>query len=296
MSPTRVLVVGATGTQGGAVADHLLDRDGFEVHALTRRPMSEPARALAARGATVVEGDLADRASIDPLVENVDAVFLVTDFWEHGYEGEVRQGTTMAEAAAEAGVDHLVFTSIEGAPREPDVVHIQSKLEIEERIRALSLPATIVRLTFFMQNVEGMREDVLDGELALPIDPHVPLQLIDVDDLGALVAEVFADPAAHAGEAIDLAGDELTLGAMAIRLGDVAGVDVRANHLPVEGLRAGDPGLADRYSWLKDEVILDLYDWLNREGYDAPLEELRAAYDVDFTRFEEYLHDAGWGA
>ena len=294
MAPTSVLVVGATGTQGGAVADHLLDRDGFAVHALTRRPGSTAARSLADRGARIVEGDLADPSSLEPLVAAVDAVFLVTDFWEHGFDGEVTQGINMAEAAAGADVDLLVYTSIEGAPREPAVPHVRSKFAVEEHIRSLDLPATIVRLTFFMQNFEGMRDDVLGGELALPIEPRVPLQLIDVADLGALVGELVADPEAHAGTAIDLAGDELTLRAMAVRFADRTGVDVRATSVPIEPLRSGDPDLVDRYAWLKDEVILDLYQWLNDEGYDAPIDDLGARYDVEFARLEDYLRRAGW--
>jgi len=104
----RVLVTGATGNQGGAVADHLLKGGEFAVRALTRDPEKPAARALAGRGAEVVEGDLDDRASLDRALAGVYGVFSVQNFWETGYEREVEQGERMADAARDAEVDHSV--------------------------------------------------------------------------------------------------------------------------------------------------------------------------------------------
>ena len=86
-----ILVCGATGSQGGAVARSLLDR-GFRVGALTRDPQKAEARALADRGAEVVQGDMDDRSSVDRALEGAYAVFSVQNFWEAGYDQEVQQG------------------------------------------------------------------------------------------------------------------------------------------------------------------------------------------------------------
>ncbi len=82
------LVIGATGTQGGAVADHLLAND-HTVHALTRSPEGDAARALADRGAQIVEGDLSDTEALTEAMAPVDVAFVMTNFWEHGYDEEV---------------------------------------------------------------------------------------------------------------------------------------------------------------------------------------------------------------
>ena len=114
MSVDTVLVVGSTGTQGGAVAHHLL-ADGIEVLALTREATSERARALADAGASVVEGTLEEPQTFRDHAEAADGVFLMTNFWEHGYDAEVEQGVGTVDLLTEVGVDHLVF-AIAGAP------------------------------------------------------------------------------------------------------------------------------------------------------------------------------------
>jgi uncharacterized protein YbjT (DUF2867 family) len=86
-----ILVSGATGQQGGAVARSLLGR-GFEVRALTRDPEKPKAKELAALGAEVASGDLEDRPAIERVLDGVHGVFSVQQFWEAGFEGEVRPG------------------------------------------------------------------------------------------------------------------------------------------------------------------------------------------------------------
>src|SRR5258708_38823510 len=85
---TRVLVVGATGKQGGAVAQHLLGA-GMLVRALTRNPDKPAARTLADRGAEVVAGDLGDADSVRRALAGGSAVFCATHFHESGNAAEV---------------------------------------------------------------------------------------------------------------------------------------------------------------------------------------------------------------
>ncbi|WP_101295113.1 NmrA/HSCARG family protein [Halegenticoccus soli] len=278
MAVESVLVAGATGTQGGAVADHLLER-GVEVHALTRNAGSDGAQLLARRGAEVVEGDMTDREALDPLVADVDGVYCVTTFFEAGgVEAEVEQGVTMAEAAAAAEVDHFVLSSVAGADRDTGIPHFDSKYEVEERVRELDLPATIVRPVFFVQNFEGMREAIEDGRLAMALRPRVPLQMVDVDNVGAIVAEAFGKPDEYVGEVFELASDELTLQAAAARFADVLGVEMAVEHVPIDGLRER-----------RGEEMATMFEWFNERGYDVDLAALRRDHDVAFTRLEEYL-------
>ncbi|WP_135852780.1 NmrA/HSCARG family protein [Halorussus salinus] len=286
MSET-VLVTGATGTQGGAVADHLLsgDHGDFEVRALTRHPDGTAARELAERGAEVVQGDLSEKNTLRPIVEEADAVFGVTNFWEHGYDDEIDHGTNLAEVADEVGVDHFVFSSVGGAERDTGIAHFDSKWEIEERIRDLDLPATVVRPVFFMRNFEGAREDIENGTLANALAEGVSLQMIAPDDIGGFVAEAFADPDRYRGESYELAGDEHTLESAAETFSTVLDREVEAVHVPI-----------DEFREQMGEEYAVMFEWFNDHGYEADIEALRADHDVAFTDLETYLRERGWGS
>ena len=109
-----ILVTGATGKQGGAVARSLLDR-AFRVRALTRDPQRPEAQALTEQGAEVVQGDMEDRSAMNRVLEGIYGVFSVQNFWESGYDREVQQGKAVADAAKEAGVEHF-DSSYVGSP------------------------------------------------------------------------------------------------------------------------------------------------------------------------------------
>ncbi len=137
-----ILVIGATGQQGGAVARELLKR-GHEVRAMTRTPDSSAAGQLMRAGATVVRGDLDDPASIHGAMRGARAVFGVMTFMTPaGLDGEVRHGKAMAKAAKELGIRHVVYSSVDGAERDSGVPHFESKWEIEQHLRALEVPTT----------------------------------------------------------------------------------------------------------------------------------------------------------
>ena len=139
-----ILVCGATGKQGGAVARSLLDR-GFRVRGLTRDPQKPEAQALAEQGAEVVQGDMEDRSAMDRVLEGAYGVFSVQNFWETGYDREVKQGKTVADAAKATGVEHFVYSSVGSAHRQTGIPHFESKWEIEEHVRQIGLPYTILR-------------------------------------------------------------------------------------------------------------------------------------------------------
>src|SRR3712207_1222459 len=112
-----ILVCGATGNQGGAVARSLLDR-GFRVRALSRNPQKPEAQTLTEQGAEVVQGDMEDRSTMEWVLEGGYGVFSVQNSWEAGYDREVKQGKTVADAAKAAGVEHFVYSSAGSAHRQ----------------------------------------------------------------------------------------------------------------------------------------------------------------------------------
>ena len=276
-----VLVSGSTGNQGGAVARALLER-GFPVRALTRDPEKPEAQALTERGTEVVQGDLEDRTSIDQALEGIYGVFSVQNFWEVGYDREVQQGTTLADAAKAAGVQHVVYSSVGSAYRGTGISHFDSKWEIEKHVRQNELPYTILRPVFFMQNWEMMRDQILDGTLAQPLDPDKPLQQLNVEDLGAFAAMAFENPDEWIGREVDLAGDELTMPEAAEAFSLVTGREVSYYQVPW-----------DQFREQMGEEYAVMYEWFNDVGYEADILALRSEYP-ELTTFEQYLRGHGW--
>ena len=276
-----ILVSGATGQQGGAVSRSLLER-GFAVRALTRDPEKAEARELADLGTEVVGGDLEDRSSIEQALEGVYGVFSVQQFWETGYEGEVRQGVQLADAAKAAGVEHYVYSSVGSAHRETGIAHFDSKWEVEEHVRASGVPYTVLRPVFFMQNWEFMREPILGGTLPQPLDPDKPFQMIDAEDIGVFAAMALEDPDKWIGRDVDLAGDELTMPEIAGTFSRVIGRDVDYFQVPWEGF---EEQMGEEYAVM--------YRWFNDHGYEADIAGLREEHP-GLASFEQYLRAHGW--
>jgi uncharacterized protein YbjT (DUF2867 family) len=276
-----VLVVGATGKQGGAVARSLLDR-GFHVRALTRDPHKPEAQALDEQGAEVVQGDMDDRSAMDRALEGAYGVFSMQNFWETGYDREVQQGKTVADAAKAASVEHFVYSSVGSAHRQTGIPHFESKAEVEEHVREIGLPYTILRPVFFMQNWEMMREMVLGGTLAQPLDPDKPFQQVAVEDVGAFAAIAFGNPDRWIGRGVDLAGDEQTMPEIAKTFGHVMGREVSYYQVPW-----------DQFEEQMGEEFTVNYRWFNDVGYEANIAALRQEYP-ELTTFERYLRSHGW--
>ena len=146
-----VLVTGATGRQGGAVIRHML-RNEWKLRALTRSPNASAAQELTRQGVEVVQGDLEDPASLERAARGVYGVYSVQDFWSVGVKREVQQGKNVADAAKKSGVEHFVYSSAGGAERNSGIDHFESKWEVENYIRRLGLPATMIRPVAFMEN------------------------------------------------------------------------------------------------------------------------------------------------
>jgi uncharacterized protein YbjT (DUF2867 family) len=277
-----IVVTGATGKQGGAVARSLLDR-GFRIRALTRNPQKPEAQALADRGAEVVQGDMEeDRSAMERALEGSYGVFSVQNYWETGYDGEVQQGKTVADAAKAAGVEHFVYSSVGSAHRQTGLAHFESKWEVENHVRELDLPYTILRPVFFMQNWEMMREMVLGGTLAQPLDPDKPFQQVAVEDIGAFAAIAFENPERWIGREVDLAGDESTMPEIAETFGRVIGREVSYYQVPW-----------DQFEEQMGEEFTVQYRWFNDMGYEADIAALQQEYP-ELTTFERYLRAHGW--
>lgn len=278
-----ILVAGATGRQGGAAAARLL-ADGWPVRVLVRDPAAPAARKLAVAGADPRQGDLDDPDSLESAMAGAYGVFGVTPD-DMDDEREIRRGRNLAAAAAASGIGHLVFASVGGAERNTQIPYWESKWAIEQHIRALGLPATVLRPVRFMENhaIPGLPLGGIsaDGVLRHFFAPDTPVQLIAVSDIGALAARAFADPASYVDQALELAGDELTpdttVGLISRHLGrEITYQQITAedDHLSEHARRAitnprgiwqaDIPALRRRHP-----ALLDFPTWLDRGGADA---------------------------
>ena len=147
-----ILVTGATGAQGGATVNALLER-GHNVIAVTRNPNSDAAKALSAKGVDVRQGDYTDPAAITRAAQEADSAFAVSTSFEVGASAEIDQGKTLVNALHAAGIGHIVFSSVGGADKNTGIAHFDGKYEIEKHLASLSTPSTVLAPVYFMENL-----------------------------------------------------------------------------------------------------------------------------------------------
>jgi uncharacterized protein YbjT (DUF2867 family) len=278
-----IVVAGATGQQGGATGNHLLER-GFRVRGLTRNLSSKASAELRDAGAETVEVDLFDPDALRPVLEGAYGVFSVQNFWlpDVGYEGEIKQGKNLADAALAANVSHFVYSSVGGAERDSHVPHFESKWVIERHIAEIGLPTTVLCPTSFMENNLWNRDAIMSGTYpSMGIHPAKTLQLIAVDDIGVFAAIAFSRPNEFMGKAFELAGDELTEEQMAEVFGRVTGRSIMLDR--------------SRPEWALEpnEEMAAMVKWFNKHGYEADIEALRKVHPTLKT-LEEWAREAGF--
>ena len=279
-----VLVTGATGQQGGAVARALLSR-GHRVKALTRKPDSDAARRLASAGAELVTGDLGDAASILRAARGVDAMFLMGDSTEAGTKEETRQGLIAAEAARDAGVGHLVYSSVAGADRKTGIPHFDSKYLVETHLAGLGIPYTISAPASFMENIVAPWSigALRQGTFAFPMPPKRAIQLIAVADIGAFVAALIERRDQVFGQRFDLAGDELSGEAQAKILSDATGRQINFQEIPIAAARQ------------QSEDVAIMFEWFDRVGADADIAALRRDFpEVRWHSLADWARAFDW--
>lgn len=280
-----ILITGATGRQGGAVIRHMLPK-GWKLRALTRNPGGSVAQKLAAQGIEVVQGNLEDSTSTEQAARGVYGIFSVQDFWSVGATREVQQGKNLAAAAKKTGVSHFVYSSVGGAERNSGIDHWETKWQVEQYIRQLGIPATILRPAAFMENyyIDQVEIGILKRKLRDPIRADQPYQTIATDDIGAFAALAFERPKQMIGEEIELAGSELTNIQAAEVFSRVLGKRVKFQKLPLSIVRLA-----------LGKEFYQMFRWFNSAGFKADIDGLRRRYpEVRLHSLEEWLRDEGW--
>ncbi|MFG1891507.1 NmrA/HSCARG family protein [Micromonospora sp. NPDC049051] len=257
-----VLVVGATGQQGGATARALLGA-GVAVRALVRDPASDRAKAMEALGADLVVGDLRDRESVVRAARGARGVFSVQmpGMTERGpdFDGELAQAVNLIEGARAAGVAQFVHSSVSGAgqhtgfpgwaegrwaPLEP---YYAAKAGIQDRVRRAGFTHwTLIKPGFFMENLLPSAAYLfprgVEGGLATVLKPSTRLSLVAVTDIGRAAAAAFAAPQRFDRVELELASDHLSMTDIAAALSRALGTEVAAPDMTEdEAVAAGMP-------------------------------------------------------
>ena len=309
MNPLRSAVVGGTGAQGGGLVRAILADSSRRVRpvVLTRAPDGAAARASADAGATVVAADLDDRASLAAAFAGAHGLFAVTNFWEHhSPERELRQAENIAQAAAQANVKHVIWSTLEDTRRfvpladarmptlmeRYKVPHFDAKGEANAFFTAAGVPTTFLYTSFYWDNLihfgMGPQRDA-EGRLvfALPLGDR-PLPGIAASDIGACAFGVLARGEAMIGQSVGIAGEHPTGIEMAQALGRRLGEPVQYRSIPFAEYAAyGFPGaddLANMFQFKHDfndafraprdvararelnPGLLDFAGWLDRDG------------------------------
>ena len=262
-----IAVIGATGAQGGGLVRAILaDKSGsFAVRAITRNPDSEKAEALRAAGAEVVAGDADNPETLGAAFAGTHGAFLLTNFWEHfSPERELTQARNMAEAVKAAGVQHVIWSTLEDTrkwvPLEDNrmptlmgkykVPHFDAKGEADEIFRQLGVPTTFLLTAFYWDNFiyfgAGPQRGP-DGSLALtfPMDDK-RLPGIASEDIGKCAYGIFKRGREFVNKTVAIAGEHLTGQQLADGMSRALGQEVRYNNVPPQVYRSfGFPGADD---------------------------------------------------
>nr|WP_237446487.1 NmrA/HSCARG family protein [Shimazuella alba] len=272
-----ILVIGATGQQGGAVARELIE-NGWAVRALVRDLNKPAAQFLQKLGVEMVQGDLDNTSSIQKAMKDVYGVFNVQALHIDDLEKEMRHGKAVADCAKKAGVSHFVYSSVAGANRNTGITAFENKGEIEQYILSLDLPFTILRPVMFMENFRFTLQKV-NGQIILPYkgDPETKVQMIAVQDIGVFARKVLENPKQYTGKALEIAGDELTVKQLEDKISKYFGIPAQS------------PTSAPESAHEHDGVKATLF--FIKEGYKADIKSLRQLHP-QLLNFESWLYQS----
>ena len=268
MAEKRIIaVVGATGAQGGGLVRAILsdERGGFSARALARDVNSDKAKELAKLGAEVVAADVDDVESLKRAFEGAYGAYCVTFFWAHfSPEKELAEATNMAQAAKQAGIEHVIWSTLEDTRKwvplsdnrmptlmgKYKVPHFDAKGAANQVFTDLGLPVTFLLTSFYWDNFiyfgMGPKKGP-DGKLALTMpmgDKKLPG--IAAEDIGRCAYGIFKRGREFIGKTVGIAGEHLTGAQMAAALTKALGQEVRYNDVPPEVYRSfGFPGAED---------------------------------------------------
>ncbi|KAJ4131772.1 hypothetical protein NW768_005969 [Fusarium equiseti] len=293
MSKT-LAVIGATGKQGGAVINFVLNdpelSKQYTLRGITRDPNSEASKALKERGVEVVQGDLADQSSMKKAFTGAQYLFFVTTpaWTATDLKPELEIIKKTADTAVEAGIEYIIFSSL------PSVTDISggkytlnhpfdAKAEGEKYIRNLPIKKAFVRLGFFFENITqvALWQPAKDSEgnwvTSLPLPPHTPIPWIDsCSNTGSFVGAILAEPEKYDGVAFDAAKGFYNMEELVAIESKAWGKDIKYKQISSEEF-------AEKLTVMKD-VYVQTFHAFKEFGYFGPEGEKSVAWAKERAR------------
>lgn len=300
-----VTVVGALSKQGRSVARTVLESGRYRVRALTRRVDTPAARSLAADGAELrrVPLEVGQHQALTDAFAGSHAAFLMTPPIAPPQTHEAQLGIEMADAALQAGVQHIVFSTLEnvdaisgGTKFAP---HFTDKAMIEEHIRGLPVHSSFVMPAFFYTNLlEYYTPRMVCDELVFPIYLPENFRAPFVDPTsatGPAVLEIFSNPDRYVGASLPVIGDMVSPAEMVDTFGRVTGRKaVYRSAFTREALLRYFPDFATNELLVRE--LLGMAEYAVEYGYyraDRDLEWSRRKNPKSLT-WEQFLRLTGW--
>jgi uncharacterized protein YbjT (DUF2867 family) len=278
-----VVVCGATGRQGGAVARRLVAQ-GWNVRALTRRPDRKEARALAAMGCEVIQADMENIDSLRSAFSGAYGIFSVQNGLASGFDREVIQGRNVADIASQEGVAHLVYASAGTGQLGTGISSWEAKLDVEDHMSRLGLPFTSLRPQAFMELMTDKSYYPAVGTWR--IWPQLSgedkgIAWLAVEDVGAVTATVLAQPERYVGQSLVLVADVVSLAECRELYREIMGKPPTTFPLPV--------WLFDRFT--RGDVTA-IWRWVKTGTYEVDTAPTRAIHPTALT-VKEWLMKQG---
>ncbi|KAF2187254.1 NmrA family transcriptional regulator [Zopfia rhizophila CBS 207.26] len=297
-----ITVFGATGNQGGSVVRAILSHpelsESWKIRGITRNPNKPDARAMIGRGVEMVQADLNSRTSIIEAIKGSNAVFGVTNYWEKAsLEHEVMQGKNLADASKEAGIEHLIWSSLPYVSKITNgklhnLHHFDSKAIVEEYITSLSLPASFVLPAYFMSNIpSSIRPSGSQYSLSWLFRPTTQIPMLDVPtDFGKFVASCLANPSATLGKHTFAASGWFTPLDVCKAVENCTGAKCEYHEIPIEAYQ-GSKELFDNLMMIHE---YEYYGPNAQEGVKRSHEVVEKVGGCEgFGTFERFLKEIG---
>lgn len=279
-----ILILGATGTQGGSVV-HALLKTNHKLRGFTRNLGSPKAKELVQKKVELFQGDIFDRASLAKAMQGANVLYAVTTPFEKGLEAEILQGKTIIDLAVESGIEHLVFSSVASANLGTGIPHFDTKFEIEKELEKSGLNYTVIAPVFFMDNflapwfLPGLQK----GKLMMALPSQRPLQQVAAVNIGEMVAAVIERGQKMYRRRIDIAGDSLSGVDAARIISELARLPVEYIEIPLSDIKK------------ESEDMAIMYEWFDRVGYSVDMKALHKEFgEIKWLTFHDFALLQDW--
>ncbi len=276
-------MTGGTGNQGGAVARNLVQQ-GFTVKVLTRNIQSPKSQNLKNLNIELINGDLNNTDTFREHLKDIYGIFSVQSF-ENGVDKEMNQGIALADLGKEINIKHFLYSSVFAANLNTGVPHMDSKFKIENHIRQIGLPFTILRPTSLYENflIPQVKKGILKGKLVQPINRNTVQQYIASEDIGKAAAKIFQNNDNYLGKTIPLATEQLSTQEVAEIFSKALNKKIVYKKLPalITRLFLGN-GLFKMFKWMNEKSVFSIEDvTLTRKEFPNPL-SLQRWIEINF--------------